>query len=405
MRNFFSSGSVPRVPAILLAMLLLAASGGASAAAYGYSYTNIFGLVISTPTGTTSVISNIDLSRTTATLNGSSVIRGGANQIDAPQATRGAVSKGENDFTQQGMGQTSYARGEAQIVSSQIPPFPPGSTSTHTVNAAETFLTGGGSADASGRNGSATAMAVNFVVGQPGATLAFDFQAQPYMQLYLDALAATGSAATTNMALTFTIIDENGAIVFNWAPDGSLGSGILGGTELADAASLNTGYAQTPLTSGSVFTYDPSGCGAPTGTGIGTTCGGQYGAVTDGLAAGSYTLVLNMLNSSELAYVPAATPMPLPGTLPLLAAGLGVLALAPRRRGAPPHGPLAGATISSRSGRRKERAWAAGPAPMRPRNTARSNAVGPSTAWHCTASSCASSGMPSVREKVRRSRT
>ena len=79
--------------------------------------------------------------------------------------------------------------------------------------------------------------------------------------------------------------------------------------------------------------YDPSGCGAPTGTGTGKTCGGQYGAVTDNLVAGNYTLVLNMLNSSELAYVPGVTPVALPGTLPLLAAGLAALAcLAPRRR-------------------------------------------------------------------------
>lgn len=327
MNNF----SCIRVYTALVAVLL-AGSGTASAAAYGYAYTSVSGLVISNPTGSTTLLSNIDLSRTTATLNGSSVIHGGANEIDAPQATRGAVSKGQNDFTQQGMGTASFARGEAQIVSSQIPPFPPGSTSTHTVNAAETFLAGGGSADASGRNGSTTAMAVNFVVGEPGATLAFQFQAQPFMQLYLDALAGNGSSAGTNIALTFSIIDENGQIVFNWAPDGSLGSGILGGTELADAANLNTGYAQTPLTSGSVFTYDPSGCGAPTGTGIGTSCGGQYGAVTDNLAAGSYTLVLNMLNSSELAYVPTATPMPLPGSVPLLATGLAALALMRRRR-------------------------------------------------------------------------
>ena len=328
-----STFSRTRFPAALLTLLLLADHGGASAAAYGYSYTSVFGLVISNPVGSTTLISNVDLSRTTATLNGSSVIHGGSNEIDALQAARGAVSKGQNDFTQQGMGNASYARGDAQIVSSQIPPFPPGSTSTHTVNAAETFLTGGGSADASGRNGSSTAMAVNFVVGEPGATLAFQFQALPFMQLYLDALAGTGSAATTNMAMTFTIIDENGQIVFNWAPDGNLGSGILGGTELADAASLNTGYAQTPLTSGSVFTYDPSGCGAPTGTGIGKSCGGQYGAVTDNLVAGSYTLVLNMLNSSELAYVPGVTPMALPGTLSLLAAGLAALAgLGARRR-------------------------------------------------------------------------
>lgn len=322
--------SCTRLAAALLSMLLTC--GGAHAAAYGYSYTSVYGLVISNPSGSTTLLSNIDLSRTTATLNGSSVIHGGSNEIDAAQATRGAVTKGQNDFTPQGLGNASYARGDAQIVTSQIPPFPPGSTSTHTVNMAETYLAGGGSADASGRNGSNTAMAVNFVVGEPGATLAFNFQALPFMRLYLDAVASTGSAASTNMALTFSIIDEHGQIVFNWAPDGILGSNILGGTELADDASLNTGYAQTPLTSGSVFTYDPSGCGAPTGTGIGTTCGGQYGAVTDTLAAGSYTLVLNMLNSSELAYVPIDTPMPLPGTLALLAAGLAMLALATRRQ-------------------------------------------------------------------------
>lgn len=326
------SSSRTRLAAALLALLLLAWHAGASAAAYAYSYMSVFGLVIRNPTGATSLISNIDLSRTTATLNGSSSINGGSNEIDAPQAARGAVTKGQNDFSQQGMGSAAYARGEAQIVSSQIPPFPPGSTSTQAVNAAETFLAGSGSADASGSNGSSTAMAVNFVVGQPGATLAFDFRALPFMQLYLDAAAGAGSAATTNMALTFTIIDENGQIVFNWAPDGKLGSGILGGSELADAASLTTGYAQTPLTSGSMFSYDPGGCGTPTGTGIGTTCGGQYGAVTDNLIAGSYTLVLHILNSSELAYVPRTTPIPLPGTLPLLAAGLAALAsLAPRR--------------------------------------------------------------------------
>ena len=138
-----------RLAAALLSMLLTC--GGAHAAAYGYSYTSVYGLVISNPSGSTTLLSNIDLSRTTATLNGSSVIHGGSNEIDAAQATRGAVTKGQNDFTPQGLGNASYARGDAQIVTSQIPPFPPGSTSTHTVNMAETYLAGGGSADASGR--------------------------------------------------------------------------------------------------------------------------------------------------------------------------------------------------------------------------------------------------------------
>lgn len=332
MKTFFCT----RLTTVMLTLLLLASSGTASATAYGYSYINVFGLTISTPSGSISLINNIDLSRTTASLNGSGVIRGGSNQIDAPQAARGAVSKGENDFTQQGIGGASYARGDAQIISSQIPPFPPGSTSTHTVNAAEVFLSGAGSADASGRNASSTALAINIVVGEPGATFAFNFQAVPYMQLYLDTLAGTGSSATSNVGLSFTLLDANGQIAFSWAPDGTLGSGIVGGTELADGANLNASYAQSPLTSGKLLTYDPSGCGAPTGKGTGTDCGSQFSAITDNLAAGNYTLVLNMINSSELAYVPSGTPMSSPGTLTLMAAGLAAVAsMRPRRRAKP----------------------------------------------------------------------
>ena len=312
-----------RMAVLLLALPCLASQAGA--AAYGYSYSNIFGFTISNPTGSMSLFDNIDTSRTTATLNSRSVIHGGANEIDAQQAALGHVLKGENDFAPQGMGSASYARGDAQIISSQIPPFPPGSETTHVANVAETLLSGTGSADASGRNGSTTAFAIELVVGQQGATLAFAFQAVPFMQLYLDASAAAGSYASASMALNFSIVDEAGQIVFNWAPDGELDSGILGGTELADDATLNISYAQTPPTSGSVFTYDPSGCGMPTGTG--TACGGQFRAVSDQLAAGNYTLVLNMINSAELAVTPAATALPLPGTLLLLAAGLAMLAM------------------------------------------------------------------------------
>ena len=317
---FFSA----RMAILLLALPCLANQAGA--AAYGYSYSNIFGFTISNPTGAITVFNNIDVSHTTATLGSRNVIHGGANEIDALQASLGQVLKGENDFAPQGMGNASYARGDAQIISSQIPPFPPGSDSTHVANVAEILLAGTGSADASGRNGSSTAFAVDLVVGQDGATLALQFQAAPFMQLYLDASAATGSFASASIAFTFSIVDEAGQIVFNWAPDGELGSGILGGTEQADDANLNINYAQTPPSSGSLFSYDPTGCGTPTGTGTGTGCGGQFSAISDRLDAGNYTLVLNMINSAQLAVMPVAAELPLPGTLLLLAAGLAALA-------------------------------------------------------------------------------
>ncbi|HAT31108.1 MAG TPA: PEP-CTERM sorting domain-containing protein [Janthinobacterium sp.] len=307
------------------ALVLMSAAGNASAGAYSYSYDNISGLAVSNPTGSITIGTSTNLSKATATLNGVSVTTGGAGVLDAPQATVGAVTKGQNDFTQQGAVGT-YSRGDAQIVSTQFPPAPPGST-TQAVNVAESHLATPGTADASGRNGSTTGFSVNFVVGSPTATLQFDFRADPYMQVFLQSLVGPGSSATANLVVTFSITDSTGAIVFNWAPDGQAG-GILGGTEFADAATLNTNLSTTNLTAGSLLTYDPSGCGAPTGTGVSTTCGGIYGANTSDLTAGAYTLTLNAVESVDL----VKTAVPEPGTLALLGLGMAGLCLVSRRK-------------------------------------------------------------------------
>ncbi|CDG83852.1 EDSAP-1 family PEP-CTERM protein [Janthinobacterium agaricidamnosum] len=311
---------------LLATLAMLGAAGSASAGGYGYSYNNIFGLTITNPTGVITVASTTNISRSTATLNGVSVINGGTGVLDSPQAAVGAVTKGENDFTQQGPTGT-YSRGDAQIVSTQFPPFPPGATSTQAVNAAEVHLGTTGTGDASGRNGSTTGFSVNFVVGSPTASLLFDFQADPFMQVFLQSNVGAGSSSTANLVVTFTITDATGATVFNWAPDGLLGSGIAGGTELADAANLNTGLATNTLTKGTLFTYDPTGCGAPTGTGIGTGCGGTFTALTNALAAGNYTLTLNAVESVDVIKT-----IPEPTTLALLGLGLAGLCFGSRRK-------------------------------------------------------------------------
>ena len=310
------------------ALAMLCAAGGAQAGAYGYSYDNIFGLTITNPTGVVTVASTTNISRSTATLNGVSVINGGSGTLDSAQSAVGAVTKGQNDFTQQGPTGT-YSRGDAQIVSTQFPPFPTGATSTQATNVAEAHLDTAGTADASGRNGSTTGFSVTFTVGSPTATLAFNFLANPFMQVFLNNDVALGSSSTANLVVTFSITNAAGATVFNWAPDGAIGSGISGGTESADAANLNTNLSTNFLTRGSLFTYDPTGCGAPTGTGIGTACGGTFTALTNALAAGSYTLTLNAVESVDLVKVAA---VPEPGTLALLGLGLAGLCYASRRK-------------------------------------------------------------------------
>ncbi|HEV7815012.1 MAG TPA: EDSAP-1 family PEP-CTERM protein, partial [Janthinobacterium sp.] len=241
----------------------------------------------------------------------------------------GAVTIGPNNFTQQGQGPAAYSRGDAQIVSTQFPPFPVGATSTQAVNAAESYVPASGTADASGRNGSTTGFSVNFVVGSPTATIAFNFLADPYMQVFLSALAGPGSASAANLVVTFTITNAAGVTVFNWAPDGLLGSGITGGTETADGANLNINLSTNTLTAGTLFTYDPTACGAITGTGVSTACGAAFAALSTPLTAGGYTLTLNAVESTDIVITQQ---VPEPGTLALLGLGLAGLCLGSRRK-------------------------------------------------------------------------
>lgn len=209
------------------------------------------------------------------------------NPTDAPAACVGAFcGLFNNSFAAHGAN-GDYAYGDAQISSSNV---------QGNVGAASTIGEISAASQAGFANGANSMTAFFSVTGAPGS-VAFSFNATPYMQLI------DNGTAFTSMSITIT--NGAGAQVFNWAPNGALGSGISGGTESSDAVNLNLGL-------GPNSTYNP---------GL-----GGFSAATNSLATGQYTLNISMSNQVS------ALPVPEADTWAMLLAGLGLIAFKAAKR-------------------------------------------------------------------------
>jgi PEP-CTERM motif len=94
--------------------------------------------------------------------------------------------------------------------------------------------------------------------------------------------------------------------VFNWTPDGSLGAGIIGGTEASDPENLNLTLAAF---SGQSLT--------DSGPYVAGTFG-HYAAITNALASGNYALSFTM---SETTDVRLLSDVPEPSTWAMMILG------------------------------------------------------------------------------------
>jgi hypothetical protein len=296
----------------------LFSAGSAYADAYAVSTDNVKNGQIAGTAGVTfsEVLSN---SSSAASLNGTGVSHASNTMNpDAPISALGTASGRANEtvngagyYTLIGSNGSNYSWGDANVVQEQT-----ASATITARNAAETNISGSGFGNADGTNSSSTRLTVG--VGTTGSTISFAFDADPFVHALLDAGANAGSVARGTLVFSITLTNvSTGATVFSWTPDGSIGSGIVGGTESADAENLNLTLAAF---AGQDVTHSgPYAAGTY----------GHYAAVTNALAAGTYSMSITMSEKTDVQRVAA---IPEPETYALMFAGLAAVGFMARRR-------------------------------------------------------------------------
>lgn len=131
-----------------------------------------------------------------------------------------------------------------------------------------------------------------FVVGSSGpVTITFD--ARAYLESFVSAGEGFPGFSTAAYQVTFSIINLSGGgqTVFSWSPNGTVG-GIVGGTETADAFTLNTTVSlNAPLPSDALVAN-------PHLPGVAST--GRFQAVTNDLVAGNlYQLSARIVTNAD----------------------------------------------------------------------------------------------------------
>ncbi len=278
--------------------LTAAAPQAAQAAAYALSASDIssFGITFAPVSGYS--FSGFTFTGDTAALGGSSSASG--HGTDAAAACVGAFcATFNNEFFGHGSASPGYAYGDTKIFDLAVL-----SGTGHAASIGEAAT------DSDLANASGTNSMIASIFFSTAHFVSFSFIGAT--DLAVD-VTASGVAALASSTFSVTLQNSLGAQVFSWTPNGSVGDGIVGGIETADAYNLNRSLGL--FSTGSSF--------LPEGPGL-------FAAGTAPLAAGFYTLNISMGNS---VFVQGPDPVvPVPAAAWLFGAGLAGLASVARRR-------------------------------------------------------------------------